>query len=436
VRSTPLAFVVAALALALGWLALATPVAAHTLPTGADPPDRCTGRFPASDPHCTAGALLATPPTAVRLTFTDPVEPIGGGITVVAPSGARVDRGPARVAGADLIVDIAADERGTYRVAWRVTSADTHAEAGAYTFSVGEPSVAAPLVTTTIGAWPGLALQTAARWVHFGGLSLAFGPLAFSLCLPAPPGPATSRRLGRLLGAGLGALLLAEPLALLAQTVTLSAGGPLGIAAAADALASSFGRVSGQRAGLALLLWVIGGVPGGAFGRVRPVALAVGVVLALVDGQASHALDRDPAPLGIVLNALHLGAMAVWVGGLIALVALWPLPENVPARGLLLRRFGRVAGGALALLVVSGVALAVQHLPALRDLATTNYGRVLLLKTVAVADVVLLAASAARLARRAAPAATRLPRWWRGELLLLAGILALAGLLVSLAPPG
>jgi copper transport protein len=435
VRPALLLLAVAA-TLAHGWFALAAPVAAHTLPVGGDPPDLCTGRFPASDPHCTAGAILATPPATVRLTFTEPVEPVGDGITVVAPSGARVDRGPARVVGADLLVDVAANERGTYRVTWRVTSADTHAEAGSYTFSIGEPSVAAPLLTTTVGAWPGLALQTVARWVHFGGLALAFGPLALSFCLPAPLGPASARRLGRLVGAGIGALLLAEPLALLAQTVTLSAGGPLGIAAAADALASSFGRVAGQRAGLALLLWVLGGVPGGAFGRVRPFALAVGVVLALVDGQASHAIDSDPAPLGVALNALHLGAMAVWLGGLVALVTLWPLPEIAPLRRPLLRRFGRVAGGALALLVVSGTALAAQHLPALRDLVASNYGRVLLLKIIAVADVALVAFSAARLARRDPAAATRLPRWWRGELLLLAGVLALAGLLVSLAPPG
>lgn len=433
-RPFPLLLAVAGL-LALGWLILASPVAAHTLPTGADPPDLCAGRFPASDPHCTAGATLAAPPTAVRLTFTEPVEPIGDGIAVVAPSGARADRGPARVAGSDLVVPLAADERGTYRVAWRVTAADTHAEAGSYAFSVGEPSVAAPPPTTTVGAWSGLALQAAARWVHFGGLALAFGPLALGLRLPAPPSPVSARRLARLHGAGIVALLLAEPLALLAQTVTLAAGGPLSVAAAAEALASSFGRVAGQRAGLALLVWVGGGVPGGPFGRARPILLALGFVLALVDGQASHALDSDPAPLGVALNAIHLGAMAVWVGGLVALVALRPLPENLTARGPLLRRFGRVAGGALALLVVTGTAMAAQHLPAPRDLVATDYGRVLLLKTIAVADVAL-AAAAGRLATRGAAGEARVLAWWRGELLLLAGVLALAGLLVSLAPPG
>ena len=112
----------------------AASVAAHASWSG-PPPDYAPGDFP-RDPHCIAGGVLATPPTAVRLTFTEPIELIRDGIMVVAPSGARVTggrRGGAR----DSVRPIVADEPGTYLVAWRITSADTHAEVGPYTSASG-----------------------------------------------------------------------------------------------------------------------------------------------------------------------------------------------------------------------------------------------------------------------------------------------------------
>jgi putative copper export protein len=81
--------------------------------------------------------------------------------------------------------------------------------------------------------------------------------------------------------------------------------------------------------------------------------------------------------------------------------------------------FGRVALGALAVLVLSGAAIALAHLRSPADLAGSAYGVVLVAKVVAVAAAAAIAGLGTR----------------RLEAAALAGVLALAGLLVSLPPP-
>src|SRR5439155_539202 len=87
-----------------------------------------------------ASHQLGAPPPVIRLTFNEPVQPIGRGIRVVAPSGRRVERGPARATGRSVSVDVDAAEQGTYVVNWRVVSGDAQPERGRFTFTVGRPT--------------------------------------------------------------------------------------------------------------------------------------------------------------------------------------------------------------------------------------------------------------------------------------------------------
>ena len=100
--------------------ALAVPRGAlgHARLIGFDPPDLCAGvpAAPSADSRCVTGVVVAAPPSVVRLTFNEPVQPIGRGIRVVAPSGRRVERGPARASGRSVSVDVDAAEQGTYVV--------------------------------------------------------------------------------------------------------------------------------------------------------------------------------------------------------------------------------------------------------------------------------------------------------------------------------
>lgn len=471
-----------------------------------------------SDPR--AGSVLPASATAmplsVRLFFNEPVQPVQGGIVVIAPSGQRlaVTHGAARPGGAALTVAIDATEIGVYTVRWAVVSDDTHPARGSFFFALGD--TARPLGAAPPGAGsgvprPALLLQAAGRFLHLAGYALAFGPLLFGLVVlrddvlragvvrndllradvprveqPAytagthddlpraeQPGHTAAGQLWRLVGLGIVLLLLAEPLALLAQTVSLSPGGRLDAAVAGDALASSFGRVFAQRLGAALLLWVLSiashsstdrsdrvapapqstgsasntpapasgahaaeaalPAPGGDTapfaGPVVYAALLLGVAFAVADGQASHAATSGPGWLGFTLNAVHLVAMAAWVGGLAALLAVWRLPALRGGGLTLLGRFGMLAAVALVALVISGTMVAMLHLTRPTDLFATSYGRVLTSKLVVLLAVLLLVLAAWRGKLR------HRRRWWHAEAAVLLLLIGLAALLVSLPPP-
>jgi len=173
---------------------------------------------PPNDSRCVTGVVIATPPSVIRLTFNERVQPIGRGIRVVAPSGRHVERGPARASGASVSVDVGAAEQGTYVVSWRVVSGDAQPERGRFAFSVGRP-------TATLAALPddrqtvsrsGLALAVVGRALHFLGYALGFGSLAFRWLVLRPLGvprvAAFDRALWRLTRSGVLALVLAEPL--------------------------------------------------------------------------------------------------------------------------------------------------------------------------------------------------------------------------------
>ena len=90
-------------------------------------------------------------------------------------------------------------------------------------------------------------------------------------------------------------------------------------------------------------------------------------------------------------------------------------------------RFGQIAVLALIELAGSGLLLAWLHLSQISDLWTTSYGQILLAKLLIFPLALVLALLGRRQAARV--------RWWRAEALVLAGILALAGLLISVTPP-
>jgi copper transport protein len=128
--------------------------------------------------------------------------------------------------------------------------------------------------------------------------------------------------------------------------------------------------------------------------------------MALVDGASAHAIPGLPGA-GLALDAIHVAAMGIWIGGLAAFLF---APD---------RRFGPYAIGGLAVAIGSGLLLALAHLGSPSALVTTGYGSVLLVKVAVVAAAIVIAV----LGRQ------RIEAW------VSAVILALAAVLVSLPPP-
>ena len=363
-----------------------------------------------SDPS--PDAVLGAPPASISLTFSETVIPAGKGIKVFSPSGRQV-AGPARAEGHLLTAPISSTETGTYVVTWQALAADTHPSRGAFSFVVGQPSANPYLAAVSGGeigtATPlGFALQALARWIHFLGFALTFGIIAYQVVSRREP------RLRRFAVIGVVLLIAAEPVALVAQLASLSFDGDTAIAI----LASPFGRLLGLRLGVALLVWALL-----ALESAWPV-LALGAVMALIDGASAHAIPGLPGA-GLLLDAFHVSAMGIWVGGLAGVLV---APD---------RRFRPYAIGAFAIAIGTGLLLALAHLGSPAALVTTGYGWVLFVKGAIVAIAVALFSRP--LLRRYFPSplpAFSLPRL-RGRVGVgvAALILVMAAVLISLPPP-
>jgi copper transport protein len=295
---------------------------------------------------------------------------------------------------------------GTYVVIWQALAADTHPSRGAFRFIVSQPS-ANPYLAALSGeigtATPlGFLLQALARWIHFVGFALAFGTVVYQVATRRDP------RLRRLAITGVVFLIAAEPLALIAQLASLSFDGDTAIAV----LASPFGRLLGLRLGVALLAWALL-----ALESPWPV-LGLGAVMALVDGASAHAIPGLPGA-SLLLDAIHVAAMGVWVGGLVAFLF---APD---------RSFRPYAIGSLAVAIVGGIVLAIAHLGSPPALVTTAYGWVLVVKAAIVAAALIVFFPL----RVHFPSPARGGGQGGGRVVSAAVIMALAAVLISLPSP-
>jgi copper transport protein len=348
------------------WLALSPQVAlAHAQLVRSDP---------------ASGARLAAVPGSVTLIFTEPVSAAGPGIRVFSPSGRQVAHAVA-VHGSVLSAALNSGELGTYIVSWQVFAADTHPSRGVFAFDVGTPSsnpYASLLTATEIGtATPlGLALQALGHWIHFAGFALVFGLAGYRMLTGAAGH-------NRLTGAGIVLLIVAEPLAVVAQLASLSFDGDTAV----GVMGSPFGRLVALRLAVALLAWTaMAGT------RTWPL-LAAGAADAVLDGFGAHAITGLPV-VGQALLAIHVSAMGLWVGGLVGYV-------RAAHAG-----FARYAAWTFGVAAASGVVLAVAHSATFAALIDTDYGRMLIAKVIVVGvAIVTVAARRRRLELGAAAAA-------------------------------
>lgn len=86
------------------------------------------------------GSTVPAAPPLVRLWFSQELEPAFSAVTVTDKAGNRVDRGDSSVDAKDpteLHAGLKPLPPGTYKVAWRVVSVDTHTTEGDFSFTVG-----------------------------------------------------------------------------------------------------------------------------------------------------------------------------------------------------------------------------------------------------------------------------------------------------------
>jgi copper transport protein len=382
-------------------------------------------------------------PATVLIRFDQDVTAFPASIEVRGASG-RIVSGTA-VDGPDahvVLVPVHALTRGVYTVRWHILSSDGHTVSGLYTFGL---RVAAPPPTEAYGASGPTKIEDAVRWMYFLSLSLVVGGLGFALLVLRGMPAVVAGRLYKLIALGI--------------IVSLEVGILAFILRAEDALQLPFDELM-----YADLSPIAGGTRlGAAF-----TAMTMGFVLVAILVYFAWLLDRAvllwPAFLlaagfasGLSLSGhqaaaagsswvtaladwVHLSAALLWVGGLIVLaLCVWPLARELRRDAFV--RFSRVATVSVAALLAAGIYLSVVRLPALSDLWTEGYGRVLLVKIGLVSMALLWGAFHNFVGVRALVAEgssgwpARLGRTLVGEASVAMGILLLAAILVNSKPP-
>ncbi|WP_405705907.1 copper resistance protein CopC [Streptomyces xanthophaeus] len=406
---TVLALVTALLALILGG---AAPAFAHAGLSSADPVD---------------GSVLATAPQQVTLTFTESVSFSEDSLRVLSPDNERANPRPAQHVdgkGNTARVELSGElPEGTYTVAWRVVSADGHPISGAFVFSIGAPSETAAVVASgPPEATAASRLHGFFRYAAYSGLALLVGATAFVLvCWPAA---GALRPVRRLLAIGWSTLLLST-VALLLLRGPYETAGPL--TSAFDP--AQLGRTLTGRPGLALAVRLVllaltavllrrsvvpgrpeddGPRPRGPGGRVRLAGAALALGLAFTWAAAEHAAAGIQVPLAVPVAVLHLLAMGIWLGGLITLLTVLrrraPGSRDIPAPAI--GRFSTLAFTAVAVLAGTGMYQSWRQVGSWEALFTTSFGRILIVKLVAVALVLAAAAFSRRWTARLVDEAT------------------------------
>ncbi len=360
----------------------ATPASAHATLVDGRPADR---------------SALDTAPAEVSLTFSEPVTVPSGGLRVLDAEARRVDLGPVDTENPSVVaVALPPDlPDGAYVVSYRVISADSHPVGGVRTFTVGDgvEEVAATTLAAIAGDGTSVAARRAGqllRGLGYGALLLATGAAVTGwLIVRRPVDRAVARRLAvRSALVGVVVSLVGVPVQAVAVT------GELGAAWSAVGLwetaTSTFGVASVVRSALLAVLATVllVGLPG-----VLAAAVAAGALGTVVlDG---HQRSMPPTWLLVTGDLVHVGAAAVWFGGLVVLAAVLSRrstrPEAVPAAGLV-ARFSGVALVASVLVAVGGTAMAWPLVGQPAALVGTAYGLTLLAKLAAVGVVVLVAA--------------------------------------------
>jgi copper transport protein len=405
---------------------------------------------------------------------------------------------------------------GSYTATYRVVSADGHIVSSGYVFSIGKAGRAPTETVGELigGAGNGKVTEVAyglARGLEYVAIALAVGGVAFLLIcwLPAlaaatgvgeesrqaAAGAFAARlRVVLLAGAAIGLLATAAQIVLEgAEAAGVSGFSALTKTIVEETLETNFGTVWG----LAFLAWLVfaalvplltrsaGVAPsldaaseclpasqgepmdprtnlpavrerGGP--SARPLAtllIAVPLIyLVLCPALAGHASTQSPVGLDFPVNVVHVGAMAVWLGGLAALLLVLPAATRSATsagdRGRLLAgplaRFSALALAMVALIMATGLIQAYVYVRHLGDLVSTGYGRAVLAKFLLTLTVIGVAAynrraSVPRLeaiaARGESPGrpGVLLRRALRTEVALLAVVIAVTAVLASYAPP-
>lgn len=414
-------------------------VAALSLPSVASAHATLDGSTPA------ASSVVSKSPDEIVLDFDETVEPRLGSLKVFDDAGREMEVG-------DLVRDVVDQSvvrasvmplaDGPYVVVWRVTSVDGHPVTGAFPFEVGKVSSgsASDLLQNIVASQSrDESLGVAIGVIRF--FSLLAITLLIGVMIVTAGGDVLLNHRSRLMSAvclaglatsSVGILLLQGP-----YTTNGRWGDVFDTGLISDVMATRLGVALVARVSLVLVLVIL-------FSPViirrrsslwlNAVSLAtLGIVLTF--SASGHASARPWAALLVALDAVHLSAIGVWIGTLLAAVVVghevFDTGEDDDANQHL-SRLSRVFTWAMPVVVLTGSVQAWMLIEDRSGVFDTTYGRALLAK---VGLVILAVAIGTGIRRRLTQGNTgALKRALRSEALVAIVVLGLAAVMVSTSP--
>jgi copper transport protein len=442
------------------------------------------GVLRASDPA--DGAVIDQAPAEIRLSFTEAPELAFSSVKVLDGSGRSFGAGAVQPVAGDaetMTQAVPALPKGVYTVSWRIVSrVDGHLTAGSFAFGVQTPVTGA----ITGGGGPGASTPgnrsvaaVAGRALLYAGLAVLLGTAWVGALLFGAISSRDRRRALRVLVTA-GWVAAAVGLVALGLAQRTTTGAALG-----DFLQSRLGHSVLWR-GLGIVTAGVGILVSGRRWRAGMALVAAGALATIVAHvESGHAAAASPAWVMVGLQTLHVTAMAVWIGGLAALLtglgrrsppspATGPEDEGAPALaaagpagsagsvtpdpespaatpaaprspapgpaadadGAAATRFSTVAGVALGILVVTGVVRAIDEVNGWRALFDSTYGRLVLVKSTLLLVIAALGAvNRFRHIPHVGRSQSGLRRTGTAEVAVAAVVLAATALLTTSPPP-
>ena len=426
---------VATLAILVGVLALGTTAAsAHATLESSSPAD---------------GQSVLTSPSEIRITFSEAVTTISGGLSVLDADGKTVDVGNSEVVGGRTLVAPISEtlSDGTYVATYRVLSADGHPVSGSLLFAVGAGALDRSAQPSSSGDRLWEIIGGISRFIMYLAALVAAG-VAFFLAFIHDHAEDRWRivpfvRIGSIL-----ALLSAIGI-VMSQAALLTGKG-----AGAITDSTVLRDVLNQNLGWSLALLMIGlaavhlstDIPK----KVVSQSLAVygGLAVTVSFAVWGHATELSPTAISLAADAIHATAAALWLGGLVGLVMVLSVrtPETVRATAGIIGRFSRMAFWSVIALTIAGLTLTITGSDAsLNSILTTTWGQLVLAKIGLTLIVVLIAAWNRRTLVPSLTSPTEntdelavrwatLLRTIRAEAVLLVAVVALTAIVVNVPP--
>ena len=426
---------VAALAILVGVLALGTTAAsAHATLESSSPAD---------------GQSVLTSPSEIRITFSEAVTTISGGLSVLNADGKTVDTGNSEIVGGRTLVAPISEtlSDGTYVATYRVLSADGHPVSGSILFGVGNGALDRSAQPSSSGDRLWEIIGGISRFIMYLAALVAAG-VAFFLAFIHDRAEDRWRivpfvRIGSILA-------LFSAIGIVMSQAALLTGKGAGAVTDSNVLRD----VLNQNLGWSLALLMIGlaavhlstDIPKKVVAK--SLALSGGLAATVSFAVWGHATELSPTAISLAADAIHATAAALWLGGLVGLVMVLSLrtPETVRSTAGIIGRFSLMAFWSVIALTIAGLTLTITGSDAnLNSILTTTWGQLVLAKIGLTLIVVLIAAWNRRtlVPSLTSPTANTdelavrwatLLRTIRTEAVLLVAVLALTAIVVNVPP--